>query len=129
MQVNGQVWIASGAVLAALAVGAGAFGAHGLRDYLAANVQTANFETAVRYQMYHALALVLVGLLAGRQSSAALAVSGICFLLGTLIFSGLLYALVFTGLRWLGAIVPIGGTLLIVGWLALAAAAVRQPTN
>lgn len=101
-----------GSLLGLLAVAAGAFGAHALS---ATDSQV--FETGAEYQMYHALALVLCGLLAGQGYRLGLAVWS--FLLGVVLFSGSLYLLVLTGTRWLGAITPIGGVLFLVGWLAL----------
>lgn len=121
-----RTWIVIGAVFAALAVGSGAFGAHGLKERLERSAKPDAkeiYETAARYQMYHALALVLVGLMSLHGSARALDVAGVCFVVGILIFSGLLYALALGGPRILGAIVPIGGTAFIVGWLALAIAA------
>ena len=127
-----NVWLFIAAVLGGLAVGAGAFGAHALKKNLAAQSDAAaaerslaNWETAARYQMYHALALLAVGVLATRDRSGLLNAAGAAMTLGTLIFSGCLYALVLSGQRWLGAIVPIGGSLLIVGWLLLAVASWR----
>lgn len=119
--------LAAGAVLAGLAVAAGAFGAHGLKATLTASGQAENWETACRYAMYHALALVTVGLLAAIRSPApgGLTAAAWCFLVGTLIFSGCLAVLALTGIKILGAIVPIGGVLLIVGWALLALAAAR----
>jgi uncharacterized membrane protein YgdD (TMEM256/DUF423 family) len=106
-----------GAALGALAVVAGAFGAHALQGRLDERMlQT--FEVAVRYQTYHALALVLCGLLAERGWRAAGAARAL--LAGVLVFSGTLYALVLTGAKWLGAITPVGGVLLVVGWILLA---------
>ncbi|MFM8735755.1 MAG: DUF423 domain-containing protein [Pirellulales bacterium] len=117
----GSGWLLAGSLLGAAAVAGGAFGAHGLADVLAAAGHADTWETGARYAMHHALALVAVGLRgASRGSSATLNAAGWCFLAGTLIFSGCLAALSLTGLRVLGAIVPIGGTLLIVGWLCLA---------
>lgn len=78
------------------------------------------FETAARYQMYHALALLAVAWAAGRRSGAALQFSGWCFVIGTLLFSGSLYTLALSGVRWLGAITPLGGLAFLLGWLALA---------
>jgi uncharacterized membrane protein YgdD (TMEM256/DUF423 family) len=121
--MSGWIWIRIGAILGGLAVAAGAFGAHGLRDRLdARNLEI--FETASRYQMYHALALVAVGLLAapGDVRSTSIQVAGWGFLIGTIVFSGSLYALALTDQRWLGAITPIGGVAFLVGWVALAAA-------
>jgi uncharacterized membrane protein YgdD (TMEM256/DUF423 family) len=85
----------------------------------------ANFDTAVRYQMYHALGLVALGLLATRQRSAWFTAAGWLFLGGVAIFCGLLYALVFSGPKVLGAIVPLGGLAMIAGWVALAVGAWR----
>jgi len=125
-------WIACGAVLAGLAVITGAFGAHGLEAFLTKNEGLAqqvlarrleNYETAVRYQMYHALALVLVGLVAIQRRSQWLNVAGWGFVAGTALFSGCLYAIVFGAPLWFGRVVPAGGLALIVGWLAFAVAA------
>ena len=124
--MNGQTWIISGALLGGIAVALGAFGAHGLKEQLDSTGQAANFETAVRYQMYHALALVFVGLFALRTDTATIRAAGICMLAGTVIFSGFLYGIVFSGVKILGAMVPIGGVLLIAGWIALAIAAWRE---
>ena len=125
--MNPIFWLRIGAVAGGLGVVLGAFGAHGLKERLSP-YSLDIFETAVRYQMYHAPALLAVGLLklAGR-SGRALTCAGWSFLLGTLIFSGTLYALAFTGIRWLGAITPIGGVFLILGWFALAVAAGSGP--
>jgi uncharacterized membrane protein YgdD (TMEM256/DUF423 family) len=128
-------WIAVGAILGALGVALGAFGAHwlpgildklGFADELAR--RSANHETAVRYQMWHALAIVLVGVVLANRPSGLLQASGWAFLVGVLIFSGMLYTLVLTGpsFRWFGAIVPIGGVSLIVGWVLLAMGALRS---
>lgn len=117
----GRGWLIAGSLLGATAVAVGAFGAHGLADLLAAAGHADTWETGARYGMYHAVALVAVGLRASsRGSTGMLTAAGWCFLVGTLIFSGCLAALSLTGIRVLGAIVPIGGTLLIVGWLCLA---------
>jgi uncharacterized membrane protein YgdD (TMEM256/DUF423 family) len=128
----------TGAVLGCLAVVFGAFGAHGLESAFKnpatlqelgeqqIDAKLANWETAARYQMYHALALLGVGILTARRCTLAVNLAGVAFTLGVLIFSGCLYALVLTGLRWLGAIVPIGGTLLIVGWVCLLVAVIQD---
>jgi uncharacterized membrane protein YgdD (TMEM256/DUF423 family) len=109
-----------GAVLGALAVVLGAFGAHGLEDYLVEHDQSANYETAVRYQMYHALALILVGMLADRRPVTALRVAGWCFLAGSVVFCGALYGIALVRMKQLGMVAPIGGALLIAGWVAVA---------
>ena len=105
-------WTLVGALIGLIGVAAGAFGAHGLKSTLSVE-RLETFEVAVRYQMYHAIALVLAGML--RADRAAW-----CFFLGIIIFSGSLYLLVLLEQRWLGAITPIGGVLLIGGWLLLA---------
>jgi uncharacterized membrane protein YgdD (TMEM256/DUF423 family) len=108
-----------GALLAMVAVGAGAFGAHGLRDRVSSDLLVV-FETAARYHMYHALGLVAVSLAAARWPDGATTLAGWLFIAGIVLFSGSLYLMTFTGLRWLGAITPIGGVAFIAGWLALA---------
>ncbi len=116
-------WVRIGAILGGLAVTFGAFGAHGLKGTMdPKSLET--FETAAKYQMYHALALVAVGLLGltGRPGPGVNA-AGSLFLVGTLLFSGALYALAFGGPRQLGRFAPIGGLFQIAGWLALAGAA------
>ena len=119
----GMSWFAAGAVLAGLGVGLGAFGAHGLKARVSPEM-LAVFETAVRYQMYHALGLLAVGWAATRWPGVWIQTSGWLFVAGIAVFSGSLYIMTFTGARWLGAITPIGGLAFIVGWVALAAGAV-----
>lgn len=110
-----------GAIVSGLAVAAGAFGAHALRSRLDQG-DLAIFETAVRYQMYHGLALFAAAwLISHRANQAGLAAWA--FLAGVVIFSGSLYLLVLTGNRWLGAITPIGGVAFLIGWVLLAIAA------
>jgi uncharacterized membrane protein YgdD (TMEM256/DUF423 family) len=118
--MNSNTCIVAGALLGGLAVVLGAFGAHGLESYLAEHNQAANYETAARYQMYHALALVLVGVLAERCSGRALRIAGWCFFAGIVLFSGALYGIALTRVSQLGMVAPVGGTLLIVGWVAMA---------
>lgn len=114
--------IALAAINGFLAVALGAFAAHGLRARLAPDM-LAIFQTGVQYQMYHALAMFGVGLLCMHiTDSALLRASAWSFLAGILIFSGSLYILSLSGIRWLGAITPIGGVGFILGWLMLAAA-------
>ncbi len=129
-------WIAVGAVLGAVGVALGAFGAHVLNGLLTdlgfvgddVTRRIANHETAVRYQMWHALAIVLVGVALASRPTPWWQAAGWAFLVGVLVFSGLLYALVLTGpnWRWLGAVVPIGGAALIAGWVLLAIGAARN---
>ena len=111
-----------GCVSAFVAVALGAFGAHALRGRLVPDM-LAVFEIGVRYQMYHALALLAVGGIAARWGGSAAVAAGWLFVAGTVLFSGSLYALAFTGQRWLGAVTPVGGAALLVGWAALAWAA------
>jgi uncharacterized membrane protein YgdD (TMEM256/DUF423 family) len=119
-------WIgATGALFGFLAVALGAFGAHGLRDRLLPE-DMAIFEVAVRYQMYHALGLVVVAVLTALVPGFRGRGVGWAFTLGVLIFSGSLYALVLTGQRWLGALTPLGGLALLVGWGALAWSFIRR---
>jgi uncharacterized membrane protein YgdD (TMEM256/DUF423 family) len=117
-------FIVLGALLAAAAVAAGAFGAHALAARLTPE-RLATWETAARYHMYHALALVLVGALAGRLHAGLATTAGWLFVAGIAIFGGTVYALALGAPRWLGAVTPIGGVAFIVGWLVLAWAAVR----
>ena len=104
-----------GALFAFLGVAAGAFGAHSLKNILAVEM-LAVFETAVRYQMYHAFALLIVGWACHQFPQASFAPAGWLFTIGIVLFSGSLYALAFTGIRWLGAFTPLGGVAFLVGW-------------
>jgi uncharacterized membrane protein YgdD (TMEM256/DUF423 family) len=108
-----------GCVSGFLGVGLGAFGAHALKARLAPDM-LAVFETGVRYQMFHALALLAVGWACARWPGAATTASGWLFVAGTLLFSGSLYALALTGARGLGAVTPVGGVAFLAGWLCLA---------
>ncbi|MFM7205096.1 MAG: DUF423 domain-containing protein [Planctomycetaceae bacterium] len=115
----------AGAVLGGLSVAGGAFGAHFLRESLAASGHAATWETGARYAMYHAVALLAVAQRATDfPTNARLRTAAWCFLAGTLIFSGCLQLLAVTGMTPLGGVVPIGGVLLIAGWLALATSAI-----
>jgi uncharacterized membrane protein YgdD (TMEM256/DUF423 family) len=112
---------------ALLAVALGAFGAHGLRHVLGER-ELANYQTGVHYQMWHALGLGLIGLLARQYpASRLLAAAGWSMAGGIVAFSGSLYLLSLTGQRWLGMITPLGGTAFLAGWLLLAVAAARLP--
>ncbi len=118
-----QALLSAAAVVGALGVAAGAFGAHSLRGVLEPRMFEI-FETAARYQLLHALALGLVGallLFGGERLNARwLRISGVLLLTGILIFCGTLYILSLSGVRWLGAITPIGGVAFIAGWIACA---------
>lgn len=130
-------WAVVGATLAGLAVVTGAFGAHGLPEYLQTLYEgevrevfgesipswkkyLGDFQTAAEYQMYHGLGLVALGLLSGVRCRKSVVLAGWSLLLGTFLFSGSLYVLVLTKQTWLGMITPIGGILFIVGWVAFA---------
>ncbi len=118
--------MAVGALLGALGVALGAFGAHGLKPMVTPDM-LANFETGVRYHMLHALALFAADAVGARHPNSRLpALAGWLFVAGIVIFSGSLYIMALTGLRWLGAITPIGGVALVGGWLCLAVAAIRR---
>ena len=106
-----------GSLLALCAVLFGAFGAHALRETLSAHDSIQIWETAVRYQMWHALALIMLSMIPGPQSIPKMA--GPCFLVGSLLFSGSLYGLALNGPKWLGPLTPLGGLFLIIGWLLL----------
>ena len=114
-----RLFFALGAALAGVAVAAGAFGAHGLRGRLEPDM-LAVFETAVRYQMYHALALFAVAWATARWPDGSAGLAGWLFVAGIAIFSGSLYGLALSGTRWLGAITPLGGLCFLAGWLVLA---------
>ena len=132
-----RLFLIIGALSAALSVAAGAFGAHALRERVAPRLLEV-FETAARYQMYHALALIAVAWVLSRTTEVGAVVSGgnaetgvvigagWCFVIGTVLFSGSLYAMTFPGLRALGAVTPLGGVAFIAGWICLAVAATRM---
>ena len=113
-------WFSIGALAAGIGVALGAFGAHGLKSRVEPELLVV-FETGARYQMYHALGLLAVGWAASRApASMAVSVAGWLFICGIVIFSGSLYTMTFTGMRWLGAITPLGGLCFMSGWVALA---------
>lgn len=116
---NERLFFAAGALLGCLGIVAGAFGAHALKDHLAPE-RLVQFELAVRYQMYHALALIAAAYAAGRWPSGTASLAGWMFIVGALIFCGTVYGLAFGSPRWFGAITPLGGLSLITGWALLA---------
>ncbi|HRW08452.1 MAG: DUF423 domain-containing protein [Caldilineaceae bacterium] len=114
-----RLFFALGSLLGGLGVAIGAFGAHAMRGRITEDL-LANYETGVRYHFYHALALFAVVVAIQRWPSSTLpVVAGWLFIVGVIIFSGSLYLMAFTGLRWLGAITPIGGVALIAAWVCL----------
>ena len=112
------------AILAGLSVAAGAFASHALKEKLTERALEI-FETGAKYQMYHSLALLLVAVLLSRAeaSQTSLIAAGFAFIVGMAIFSGSLYGLSLSGIKWLGAITPLGGVAFLVGWGCLAIAA------
>lgn len=114
-----KLFFVIGALSGALSVVLGAFGAHALRDRLTAQLLD-TFETGVRYEIYHAFAILVVAFALIRWSSNLIPLAGWAFILGTVLFSGSLYLLGLTNTRWLGAITPFGGIAFIAGWVLLA---------
>lgn len=121
--MNSREWLVIGSISGFFAVAMGAFAAHGLSEKLEPRMLEV-FKTGAQYQMYHALALVLFGLFVAQNSGESQAqAAGWCFVIGTVLFSGSLYALAMSGVRWLGAITPLGGVLFLAGWLMFAVSA------
>jgi len=121
----GRLFFLIGSLFGLVGVLLGAFGAHALKDSLDAH-QLMTFETGVRYQMYHALALLAVAWACVKWPGTLTTASGWLFVAGVVIFSGSLYILSLTGIRWLGAITPLGGLAFLAGWICLALAALRH---
>ncbi len=113
------------ALLGVIGVAAGTFGAHGLAGGVTPEMLD-TFETGVRYQLFHAVALIAVAVAAGSAPRRLLRAAGLAMAVGALVFSCSLYALVVTGQRWLGMITPLGGAGLLAGWALLAVAALRR---
>jgi uncharacterized membrane protein YgdD (TMEM256/DUF423 family) len=120
-----RLLFALGSASALIAVAAGAFGAHGLRARLTPDL-LAVFETGARYQMYHAFGLMAAAWAVTRWPGPWPVRAGWLFLVGTLLFSGSLYTLALSGLRWLGAVTPLGGAAFLAGWACLLLAATRR---
>ena len=121
--MSARLTLVLGAAFMFVAVALGAFGAHALRGRLSPEMLVV-FETGVRYQMYHAFAILVVGLVLGRMGGWLISTAGWLFAAGIVLFSGSLYLLAFTGVTVLGAITPIGGLAFLLGWACLAVAAV-----
>ena len=115
IDISSRRLIVSGCICAGLGVAAGAFGAHLLKELLD-QPMLAVYDTATRYQMYHAFAMILSGMLVRVNQDGAAAKAGWLFLAGIFLFSGSLYGVSLLGVRWLGAVTPVGGTLFIIGW-------------
>jgi len=120
-----RLFLVLGSLFGFLAVALGAFAAHALKARLGADL-SATFEVGVRYQMYHALALLAVGLAHRSSPNPLLAASGWLFVVGIVVFSGSLYVLGLSGIRWFGAITPFGGIAFLAGWACLARAVWKQ---
>lgn len=112
-----KFFIQSGAILAGLSIALGAFGAHAFKVALEASKHTETFEIAARYQMYGALALILTGIIMGNFPNKMLRWAGNAFLFGTIIFAGSLYLICITGVTMWGAVAPLGGAGLMLGWI------------
>ena len=119
INMNAKTVLIVAGVFALLSVAIGAFGAHGLEGTLSANGRLQTFETGVKYQFYHTLALLLLGVLMLSLNSTYFNYAAFCYITGMIIFSGSLYILSITNITWLGAITPIGGLFLITGWVFL----------
>jgi uncharacterized membrane protein YgdD (TMEM256/DUF423 family) len=120
-----RLFLVLGAGSAFIAVAAGAFGAHALKARLTPEM-LAVFEVGARYQIYHAFALIACAWAVTKWPGTPTAAAGWLFVCGTVLFSGTLYALALTGVRWLGAITPLGGLAFLAGWLCLAVAALKS---
>jgi uncharacterized membrane protein YgdD (TMEM256/DUF423 family) len=118
-KMNQRTTILTGILMAGFGVAVGAFGAHGLKDILAKTGRADTFELAVRYQFYHAFALLVTGMLMSQYRSAAMRYAAVFFTAGILFFSGSLYVLSLSGIGMLGAVTPVGGVLFILGWIFL----------
>lgn len=117
--LTGRFALVSGAILGFMGVALGAFGAHALKPMLEQSGRLDTFELAVRYQFFHAFALLATGILHNMKTVPAFRYAGVLFFYGTLLFSGSLYVLCFSGLGALGMITPIGGVLMLAGWILL----------
>jgi uncharacterized membrane protein YgdD (TMEM256/DUF423 family) len=116
--MSAAFWARAGSLMVFLAVALGAFGAHALKALLSDEMK-AVYETGVRYHFYHGLGLFVVAWLSSRSQSKAVQAAGWCFLCGTILFSGSLYALSLTGIKRLGMVTPLGGLLFLAGWACL----------
>lgn len=128
--MTSRIFILVAAILAGLSVATGAFASHALKTKLSDRALEI-FETGAKYQMYHALALLLVALLLSRTETTTtlLTVAGYAFIIGIALFSGSLYALSLSGVKWLGAITPFGGVAFLIGWGTIAIAALNFKTT
>lgn len=128
MLTKNQTLIA-GSVLGGLGVALGAFGAHALKSVLAANQSLETYELAVRYQFYHAFALLIIGALAYKIESKTLMSASVCMIVGVVLFSGSLYGLAFKLGKFIAFVTPIGGLFLISGWVLLVISLLKEQTK
>ena len=119
-----RIFIVLGALSAFIGVAAGAFGAHGLKSRISTEMISV-YEVGVHYQMYHAFALIAAAWVQSKWPSALVTTGGWLFVIGTILFSGSLYFMSWSGIRWLGAITPLGGLAFLSGWVCIACAAWR----
>jgi uncharacterized membrane protein YgdD (TMEM256/DUF423 family) len=115
--MNAKKWIILACILGSLSVMLGAFGAHAFHAYLENHGRINTYETAIKYQFYHVLAILTISILSYLSKNHAILISNWFFLIGIIVFCGTLYLLCLTQILWLGAITPIGGLLFIIGWL------------
>jgi uncharacterized membrane protein YgdD (TMEM256/DUF423 family) len=127
--MNQKTTLLTGVLLCGLGVVTGAFGAHALNPVLAVNHRIETYEVAVRYQFYHALALLAIGILMDKFASKLLGSAALLMVLGVIVFSGSLYVLSITGITWLGAVTPIGGALMMAGWVLLFVGIFKRPAD
>ena len=127
--MNQKNTLLAGTFLGGLGVVIGAFGAHALNPVLAANNRLETYEVAVRYQFYHALALLAIGILMEKFTSKRFVYAALFIFLGVIIFSGSLYVLSLTGMTILGAVTPFGGALMIIGWVLMFVGIVDKGTR
>ena len=118
-------WLMLACALGFFCVAAGAFGAHALKARLSEDLM-AVFQTGVQYAMFHVVGLACVAVITAKQPNAAANLAGILFCVGVILFSGSLWTMALTGMRWLGAVTPLGGLSLLAGWIALGRAAFTQ---
>jgi len=120
-----RTFIVAGAIGGFLSVGFGAFGAHAIKNNISPDLMTI-YQTAVDYQFFHSLGLILIGLIFQQHQQKLIKTAGWLMIVGMVIFSGSLYVLSLTGIRWLGAITPVGGTAFIIAWLLLAIGTIKK---